>query len=105
MRVLRWGRTEVETDAALAAERAGVEALGATWDLVEDRTGADLPGADVLVVPSKVRVSDAVLARVAPRLVLATTSGHDHVDLAACAARGVQVARCPLARRLSFSAS
>jgi phosphoglycerate dehydrogenase-like enzyme len=85
----------------MAAERAGIEAFGATWSLVEDRTRppAELDRADVLVVNSKVRVTDAVLAAFAGRCVLTTTSGHDHVDVEAARRRGVTVGRCPRARR------
>lgn len=101
MNVLRWGRSSYETDADIAAERAGIEALGATWALVEDRSGppAALAGADVLVVNSKVRVTDAALAGFGGRLVLTTTSGHDHVDIEAARRRGITVGRCPRARR------
>lgn len=99
--VLRWGRSSYETDADMAAERAGVEALGATWALVEDRAHAPggLERAEVLVVNSKVRVTDAVLSRFGGRLVLTTTSGHDHVDFEAARRRAVTVGRCPRARR------
>lgn len=99
--VLRWGRSSYETDADMAAERAGIQALGASWSLDEDRTRPPeaLSRADVLVVNSKVRVTDAVLATFGGRLVLTTTSGHDHIDVEAAQRRGVTVGRCPRARR------
>jgi phosphoglycerate dehydrogenase-like enzyme len=99
--VLRWGRSAYERDADLALEAAEARALGLDWALVEDRASrpAGLADADVLVVNSKVRVDERVLAGFRGRLVLTTTSGFDHVDVHACARRGVQVARCPLARR------
>jgi phosphoglycerate dehydrogenase-like enzyme len=56
--------------------------------------------ADVVVVTSLTRVGASELAS-APRcrLLVTTTSGYDHLDLAAAAQRGVLVARMPLARR------
>ncbi len=101
MHVLRWGRSSYETDADLAAERAGVEALGGSWSLVEDRIRppVGLDRADVLVVNSKVRVTDTVLAGFGGRCVLTTTSGHDHVDVDEAHRRGVTVGRSPRARR------
>lgn len=99
MSVLRWGRSAYETDAALAAERAGAERLGLDWRLHASVTEPPLADARALVVTSKVRVDEAILARFRGSLVLTTTSGYDHIDVAACAARGVRVARSPLARR------
>jgi D-3-phosphoglycerate dehydrogenase len=63
--------------------------------------GADPPlgGVGALVTTSGVRVDAGVLARFEGTLVVTTTSGFDHVDLAAARARGVAVARVPLARR------
>lgn len=98
--VLRWGRSAYETDAALAAERDGAEALGLTW---ASSPGWDLPAtlseARCVVVPSRVRVGAEALERFPGDLVVATTSGYDHVDLEACRARGVAVVRLPQARR------
>jgi phosphoglycerate dehydrogenase-like enzyme len=99
VRVLRWGRSAYETDEALALEREGLEALGCTLShYVGPRPPVE--EAQILVVTSKVKVDEAVLSR-APglRLVLTTTSGHEHLDKPAAAARGVTLARCPLARR------
>ncbi|MDQ7005611.1 MAG: NAD(P)-dependent oxidoreductase [Acidobacteriota bacterium] len=65
---------------------------------VEAETGdAD---ARVAVIHSRVAANAAFFERW-PRLevLITTTSGWDHVDLAAAAGRGVRVARCPLARR------
>jgi phosphoglycerate dehydrogenase-like enzyme len=100
LRVLRWHRSAYETDADLARERADAEALGCAWSLwPETSLPPDIGRADVLVVTSGVRVSGDALARYRGGLVIATTSGFDHIDLAACRARGVIVARSPLARR------
>lgn len=98
-RVLRWGRSAYETDEALALETGGLAALGCE---VRRHVGDAPPveGAQVLVLTSKVRVDAAVLDR-SPSLalLLTTTSGYEHIDLEAARARGVAVARCPLARR------
>ncbi|MCB9680302.1 MAG: hydroxyacid dehydrogenase [Alphaproteobacteria bacterium] len=100
-RVLRWGRSAYETDDDLAREAADARALGLSWrvETRRDVPPADLDTADVLVVTSKVKVTADVVAAFGGALVVATTSGVDHVDLAACARRGVRVARSPLARR------
>ena len=97
-RVLRWGRSAYETDAQLEAERAGLASLGCE---VAHHVGPRPPmaGVRVLVVTSKVRVDDAVLSTPGLALALTTTSGYDHLDRAAAEARGVRLARCPLARR------
>jgi len=99
--VIRWSRTAYETDEALAAEKADAEALGMDWRLEvgRSRPPADLAGAEVLVVTSKVRVDASVLRALGGGLVLTTTSGVDHIDVAAAEAQGIAVARCPLARR------
>lgn len=99
-RVLRWGRSAYETAADLALERAAAEALGLSWAAFpESAEPPDLAGVDVLVVTSRVRVDERVLAAFPGSLVLTTTSGWDHVDVQVAVARGVEVARCPLARR------
>ena len=98
--LLRWGRSAYETDDQLALERQQAEVLGYTWVLREERDPPpDLDQVDVLVVNSKVQVDATVLSALRGDLVVATTSGYDHVDLAAAAAHDVAVVRCPLARR------
>lgn len=99
MNVLRWGRSAYETDADLALEAQGLRALGCSMAWSVD-PAPDLHGVSILVVTSKVRVDAALLAR-APdlQLVVTTTSGHEHIDVPAASARGVHVARCPMARR------
>lgn len=98
--VLRWGRAVYETDADLAGEREGIEALGLRWTLWEPRTPPPSLGeAAVLVVHSGVRLGEAELGAFGGQLVVTTTSGFDHIDLDAAARRGLQVARSPLARR------
>lgn len=98
--VLRWGRSAYETEADLALEEDAATALGLAFRAVpESRTPPELAGVDALVVTSRVRVDAGVLDAFRGSLVLTTTSGWDHVDVQAALARGVTVARCPLARR------
>jgi phosphoglycerate dehydrogenase-like enzyme len=98
--VLRWGRSAYETDADLALEHDAAQALGLAWAAhPESAVAPDLTDVAALVVTSRVRVDAATLARFPGSLVLTTTSGWDHIDVAAAAARGITVARCPLARR------
>lgn len=98
MRVLRWGRSAYETPDDLARERDDARHLGYEWYHTEDVVGA-LSEADVLVVTSGVRVGAEALDRTRCRVVITTTSGYDHVDIALCASRGVAVLRVPEARR------
>jgi D-lactate dehydrogenase len=81
-----------------ALEAAGVRAeLRATPDPVRGRPPQGLgPGVAVLSVFVGSRV-DAPLLEACPdlRLVATRSTGYDHVDLAACAARGVAVANVP----------
>ena len=91
-RLSRWGRSPYERPADLEAEAHRLS----PWVEVLP-PGCD---AEILVVTSKDPVHDAVLDRApACRLVMTTTSGHDHLDLAALRRRGVQAGRCPMARR------
>lgn len=99
-RVLRWGQSAYETDDDLARERAGCEGLGVLWDAHPDpRTVPALGEVDVLVVTSKCAVTPDVMASMAGKAVLTTTSGYEHLDLEAAKEHGVVVGRCPLARR------
>ncbi len=98
--VLRWGQSAYETDDDLALEEAAAQSLGLALRRAPDaRTVPDLTGVDALVVTSKCRVDAQVLSRFGGSLVLTTTSGWDHIDREAAAAAGVEVGRCPLARR------
>ncbi len=98
--VLRWGRSAYETDADLALEAAAAERLGLSFRAApESKEPPPLAGVDALLVTSRVRVTDAVLAGFSGELVLTTTSGWDHVDVLAARRRGIVVGRCPTARR------
>ncbi|MCH2110252.1 MAG: hypothetical protein MK135_13065 [Polyangiaceae bacterium] len=99
MNVLRWGRSAYETEASLALEAEKIRLLGGSWRHAPDAQLPQDAQANVLVINSGVRVTAEVLTQTRCQLVLATTSGVDHVDLAACRAAKVVVARCPLARR------
>jgi phosphoglycerate dehydrogenase-like enzyme len=93
MKLLRWGWSEYES-ADIPGLPAGVEMVAMAGP------AAPLEEADVLVVPSTVRVDAAVIARLTrTRLVITTTSGHDHVDVAALRRAAIPCARMPLARR------
>lgn len=92
MRLSRLVWSPYETQADRQAERAE---LAAHVQVLPD--GQD---AEILVTTSNLRIDAALLdAHPSARLVLTTTSGHDHVDLAALRARGVAMARLPLVRR------
>ncbi len=99
-RVLRWGQSAYETNADLALETHGAAQLGLRYVLASDpKTVPDLDGVDALVVTSKARVTAEVLSGFDGSLVLTTTSGWDHIDVAAARARGITVGRSPQARR------
>lgn len=101
MHVLRWGRSAYETDADFALERATAESVGASWRWCAADQRPELGGIDVLVVNSGVKVDADLLDQWtgAGRALITTTSGFDHIDIAAARDRGIVVARCPLARR------
>ena len=91
-RFARWGRSSYETDAALGAE---VAALQPWLDAAPFRSDAEF-----VAVNSRTRVDGALLDQIpSARLVVTTTSGYDHMDLAELRARGILAARLPLARR------
>lgn len=92
MRFSRWGRSAYETDASLAHEARQVSAYLTPVGPSRD--------AEVVAVNSGTTVGAAFLAKVPSlRLLITTTSGFDHLDLAALHSAGVTVARAPLARR------
>ncbi len=100
MHVVRWGRSAYERDADRAVEQSDAARLGHSWEAVDDAAPPpSLRRTDVLVVTSGVRVTDDVLAALKGHLVIATTSGFDHIDCVAASRRGITVARCPMARR------
>jgi D-3-phosphoglycerate dehydrogenase / 2-oxoglutarate reductase len=93
MKVLRWGWSEYESP-DLPGLPHGVVAIAVA--------GAEAPleEADVLVVPSTVRVTREAVRRLTRcRLVITTTSGFDQLDLSALGEAGILAARLPLARR------
>lgn len=99
--VVRWGLSPYERVAGQRLETSQCAALGLRYRVEPQGSPASvLEEASVVVVSSLTRV-DAVALDAAPccRLLLTTTSGHDHIDLDAARARGVVVARMPLARR------
>jgi phosphoglycerate dehydrogenase-like enzyme len=98
-RLLRSVLSEYVLPEHLERERRELAPLGVSVELSESRRPG-LAGATILVVDSKLRV-DAPLLESADRLrlIVTTTSGHDHIDLDEARRRGIRVARCPLARR------
>jgi len=100
MNVLRWGRSEYETLFDLELEREGAESLGMEWSKHEDlKSIPPLRGVDALVVNSGPTVTAEAIGRFNGSLILTTTSGYDHIDLEAAAAKNIKVARLPQVRR------
>lgn len=92
MRLSRLVWSPYETEADRVAERA---VLGRRVDIRVDDSDAE-----ILVTTSNRRVDGPLLDRhPSAKLLLTTTSGHDHIDLDACLERGVEVARLPEVRR------
>ena len=92
MRLSRWGWSPYETDDDRAAE---AEVLS---PLVE--VGPDRSDAEIVVVHSKIQAGPSLLeAAPSLQLLVTTTSGTDHIDLAAMRDAGVTVCRLPLVRR------
>lgn len=96
MRLLRWGRSAYESDASLRLEAQlldGIEVLHHVGPV------PDLRGVQVLATTSKVQVGEEQLSSPDLRLVITTTSGYEHIDVACARRHEVLVARCPMARR------
>lgn len=97
--LLRWGRSAYETAGDLAEEERRLQPLGVAMSRFEGPR-PPLTGVRLLTVTSGVRVDRATLERAdALELVITTTSGAEHIDVAAAEQLGISVARCPLARR------
>jgi phosphoglycerate dehydrogenase-like enzyme len=91
-RLSRWVVSSYETDADIAAEVAVLGGRVSVVGLKQD--------AEILVVTSSIRVDAALLSHTpSARLVITTTSGYDHLDLALLAERGIAACRLPMARR------
>jgi D-3-phosphoglycerate dehydrogenase / 2-oxoglutarate reductase len=100
MNVLRWGRSEYETLFDLELEREGAESLSLGWSKHDDSSRIpNLNGVHALVVNSRTRVDANAIDRFKGSLILTTTSGYDHIDLDAAAAKNITVARMPQIRR------
>ncbi len=98
-RAVLWGPSEHVHDEERSELRAGLEALRFE---VAETPSASAPPADarVLVINTKTPIPAQRFAEMKQlALVVTTTSGHDHVDLAAARAARVRVVRCPRARR------
>ncbi len=100
-RIVRWGRSSYETDVDLERERAGARDLGFAWQSAPDPSGVPdaVSDCDVVVVTSACRVAGSFFDCFDGDLVVTTTSGVDHIDLARCQAQGIAVCRSPVARR------
>jgi phosphoglycerate dehydrogenase-like enzyme len=82
-------------------ERGGLAGLPEDVEVIT-AAGPDAPleAADVVVVPSVVRVGPAAIARLTRcQLLITSTSGFDHLDVPALTRAGIIVSRLPLARR------
>lgn len=94
-----WGPSEHSTEMDDARLVKRLEDVGCRVDL-RPRTAAAPAAAEIVVVNTKRSIGrDELAAMPALSAVITTTSGFDHIDLNACAARQVKVIRCPLARR------
>ena len=99
MRLAFEGKAEYLSGEELRRQLEAVAAVG-----VEARYTDEDPSAaaesEIAVIHSGIRAGEDFLQRW-PRLelLITTTSGWDHIDLAATGRRGIRVARCPLARR------
>lgn len=75
---------------------SAVARLQAHKDAEISQNPTDLSGADILLIRSRTRIDEDLLAK-APRLklVVTATSGFDHIDWRACRSRGVVCAHTP----------
>ena len=79
-----------------------VEAVQKEWPMVqivpmesEQIDTLALREADVLVVRTRTKVDEALLAGSQLKMVCTATIGHDHIDTAYCEAHGIRWAACP----------
>ena len=79
-----------------------VEAVRSNWPEVEifpmnpeEIDAAAVRNADVLVVRTRTRVNEDLLAHSSVRLVCTATIGYDHIDTAYCETHGIQWMSCP----------
>jgi erythronate-4-phosphate dehydrogenase len=79
-----------------------VEAIQHEWPATEvlalepDEINADsVKNADVLIIRTRTRVNEALLAGSRVRLVCTATIGYDHIDTAYCEAKGIRWISCP----------
>ena len=98
MLAYRWGQTAYESDAALQLEKTGLEKIGFQ---VLQNTQPDIPShTDVLIVTSKQTVDQHLLDKLPQlKVILTTTSGHEHINVKQAHERDILVGRCPIARR------
>ncbi len=98
-RAVLWGPSEHVHDDERAELARGLERLGLIVDAASVRA-EPADDARVLVINTKTPVDAHRIAALQKlSLIVTTTSGHDHIDLAAARASRVRVVRCPLARR------
>lgn len=98
--LVRWGSSPYERPEGIELEARVAARLGFDYRAVpQGAPVAAIADAEVLVVTSLTRVGAAELSAVPGcRLLITTTSGYDHIELGAAAARSVVVARMPQAR-------
>lgn len=101
MRILRLAWSDYQSETSLEREASAVRERGWEYSRAElsGTPPKDLADHDVLLVNSTCPVGPSLLERWGSGGLLVTlTNGYDHVDLEACAAHDVSVARTPLAR-------
>lgn len=101
MKIFRLAWSDYQSEASLEREASAVRRQG--WEYARADSSGTPPGNladhDVLLVNSTCPVGDSLLERWGSGGLLVTlTNGYEHVDLEACAAQDVTVARTPLAR-------
>lgn len=101
MKIFRLAWSEYQSEASLRREAAALRQQG--WEYYRAGASGTPPGElvehDVLLVNSTCSVDGSLLERWGTGgLVVTLTNGYEHIDLEACAAHDVTVARTPLAR-------
>ena len=91
-RLSRWGKASYETPDSVEAQKKQLSEL---VELVSDNADAE-----IIVIHSKMRIGHVQIQKMpSAKLIVTTTSGHEHMDIPALHAAGVRTLRMPLLRR------
>lgn len=91
-RLSRWGKSSYETDESITNQKSF---LSSVVQIVDDNSDAE-----IIVVSSKMKVGPDLISKIpSAKLLVTTTSGHEHLALSALHLSGIRTVRMPMLRR------